>query len=85
MRFFKVNNIEMYSTYNEGKSVVAERFIRTLENKIRKHMSALLKYAYFDALHDIVNKYRNTVYKTIKMKRIDVTSDSSAEYNEDLI
>ena len=82
-RFLKINNIEMYSTYNEGKSVVAERFIRTLENKIRKHMTALSKYAYFDVLHDIVNKYSNTVYKTIKMKQIDVTSDSSAEYNED--
>ena len=83
MRFFKVNKIEMYSAYNEGKSVVPERFITTLENKIRKHMTALSKYAYFDVLHDIVDKYSNTVYKTIKMKRIDVTSDSSAEYNED--
>ena len=73
----------MYSAYNEGKSVVPERFITTLENKIRKHMTALSKYAYFDVLHDIVDKYSNTVYKTIKMKRIDVTSDSSAEYNED--
>ena len=37
--FLKINNIEMYSTYNEGKSVVAERFIRTLKNKIFKHMT----------------------------------------------
>ena len=35
-RFLKINNIDMYSTYNEGKSVVAERFIRTLKNKIFK-------------------------------------------------
>ena len=41
--FLKINNIEMYSTYNEGKSVVAERFIRTLKNKIFKHMTAILK------------------------------------------
>ena len=82
MRFFIVNNIEMYSTYNEGKSVVAEKFIRTLKNKIRKHMAAVSKYAYFDVLHYIVNKYSNTVHRTIKMKPIDVTSDSSAEYNE---
>ena len=73
----------MYSTYNEGKSVVAERFIRTLKNKIFKHMTAVSKNVYFDVLDDIVNKYNNTVHKTIKMKPIDVTSDSYAEYNED--
>ena len=76
-------NIEIYSRYNEGKSVVAERFIRTLENKIFKHMTAVSKNVYFDALDDIVNKYNNTVHRTIKMKPIDVTSDSYAEYNED--
>ena len=73
----------MYSTYNEGKSVVAERFIRTLKNKIFKHMTAVSKNVYFDVLDDIVNKYYNTVQITIKMKPIDVTSDSYAEYNED--
>ena len=41
--FLKINNIKMYSTYNEGKSVVAERFIRTLKNKIFKHMTAISK------------------------------------------
>ena len=73
----------MYSTYNEGKSVVAERFIRTLKNKIFKHMTAVSKNVYFDVLDDIVNKYNNTVHRSIKMKPIDVTSDSYAEYNED--
>ena len=73
----------MYSTYNEGKSVFAERFIRTLKNKIFKHMTAISKNVYFDVLDDIVNKYNNTVHRTIKMKPIDVTSDSYAEYNED--
>ena len=73
----------MYSTYNEGKSVVAERFIRTLKNKIFKHMTAISKNVYFDVLDDIVNKYNNTVHRTIKMKPIDVTSDSYTEYNED--
>ena len=73
----------MYSTYNEGKSVVAERFIRTLKNKIFKHMTVISKNVYFDALDDIVNKYINTVHRTIKMKPIDVTSNSYAEYNED--
>ena len=46
----------MYSTYNEGKSVVAERFIRTLKNKIFKHMAAVSKNVYFDVLDDIVKK-----------------------------
>ena len=73
----------MYSTYNDGKSVVAERFIRTLKNKIFKHMTAVSKNVYFDVLDDIVNKYNNTVHRTIKMKPIDVTGDSYAEYNED--
>ena len=56
----------MYSTYNEGKSVVTERFIKTLKKKIFKHMAAVSKYAYFDVLDDIV-KYNNTVRRTIKM------------------
>ena len=79
----KINNIEMYSTYNEGKSVVAERFIRTLKNKIFKHMTAISKNVYFDVLDDIVNKHSNAVHGTIKMKPIDVTDDSFAKYNKD--
>ena len=73
----------MYSTYNEGKSVVAERFIRTLQNTIFKHMSTISKNVYIDVLNDIVNKYNNTIHRTIKMKAIDVTGDSYVEYNED--
>ena len=73
----------MYSTYNEGKYAVVERFIRTLKNKILKHMAAFLKNVYFDVLDDVVNKYNNTVHRTIKRKPIDVRSDSYAEYNED--
>ena len=73
----------MYSTYNEAKSLVAEIFIRTLKSKVFKHMTAVSKNVYFDVLDDIVNKYNNTVHRTIKMKPIDVTSDSYAEYNED--
>ena len=72
----------MYSTYNEGKSVVAERFIRTLKSKIFKHMTVISKNVYFDVLDDIVNKYNITVCRSIKMKPSDVTSDSYAEYNE---
>ena len=46
-------------------------------------MTALPKNIYFDASDDIVNKYNNTVYRTIKLKPLDVTSDSYAEYNKD--
>ena len=82
-RFLKINNIEMYSTYNEGKYVFAERFIRTLKNKIFKHMAAVSRNVYFDVLDIIVDKYNNTVYRSIKMKPMDVTSNFYAEYNED--
>ena len=81
--FLKIDNIEMYSTYNEEKFVVAERFIRTLKNKIIKHMTDISKNVYFDAVDDFVNKYNNTFHKAIKMKPIGVTDDSYAEYNED--
>ena len=64
-----MKNIEIYSTYNEGKSV--ERFIKILKNKIFKHMKAISKNVYIDVLDDIVNKYNNTVHKTIKMKPIE--------------
>ena len=73
----------MYSTYNEGKSVVAERFIRTLKNKIYKHMTANSKNVYFNVLNDIVGKYNNAYHRTIKMKPTDIKSDSFAEYNEE--
>ena len=57
----------MYSTHNEGKSVVAERFIGTLRNKIYKYMTSVPKIAYIDKLDDIVNKYNNKYHSTIKM------------------
>ena len=63
--FLKINNIEIYSTYNEEKSVVTERFIRTLKKKIFKHMKAVSKNVYFDVLDKIVNKYNNTVHRII--------------------
>ena len=65
--FLKISNIEMYSKNNEKKSVVAERFIRTLKNKIFSDMSAISKNVYFDVSDDIVEKCNNTVHKTIKM------------------
>ena len=71
-KWLKDNDIEMYSIHNEGKSVVAERFIRTLKNKIYKYMTAISKNVYIDKLDDIVNEYNNTYHRTIKMKPVDV-------------
>ena len=83
------NNIIMYSTYNEGKSLVAERFIRTLKNKLYKHMTATGKNVYYDVLDDVVNKYNNTWHNSIKMKPIDVKYDNNKvdinEHNEKVL
>ena len=68
------NAIEMYSAHNEGKSIVAERFIRILKNKISKYMTSLSKNVHIGKLDNIVSIYNNTYYKTIKMKPVDVKS-----------
>ena len=73
----------MYSTYNEGKSVVAERFIETLKNKLYKYMTAVSKDVYYDALDHIVKKYNNTYHSTIKVKPKDVKKDNITEYVEE--
>ena len=65
----------MYSTHNEGKSVVAERFISTLKSKIYKYMTSILKNVYINKLDDIVNEYNNK-YRTNKMKPIDVKDNT---------
>ena len=70
----------MYSTFNEGKSVVAERFIRTLKNRLYKHMTATGKNVYYDVLDDVVNEYNNTKHNTIKMKPKDVKIDNKIVY-----
>ena len=62
----------MYSMHHEGKSVIAERFIRTSKNKIYKYMTSVSKNVYIDKLDDIVHKYNNTYHNTIKMKPVDV-------------
>ena len=79
------NDIEIYSTYNEGKSVIAERFIRTLKNKLYKHMTAIGKNVYYNVLDDVVSKYNNTKHSTIAMKPIDVKNNKRVyidEHNE---
>ena len=70
------NDIVMYSTHNEGKSIVAERFIRTLKSKIYKYMTSVSKNVYIDKLDDIVDEYNNTYHTTIKMKSIDVKDNT---------
>ena len=75
----------MNSTHNEGKSVVVERFIRILKNKIYKYMISISENVYINKLDDIVNKYNNTYHNTIKMKPVDgkpsTYIDSSKEIN----
>ena len=66
----------MYSTNNEGKSVIAERFIRTLKNKIYKYMTSISKNVYIDKLDDIVKKYNNTYHQSIKMKPVDIKDNT---------
>ena len=76
----------MYSTNNEGKSVISERFIKTLKYKTYKYMTKVSINVYIDKLDDIVNKYNNTYHSTIKMKPVDVKSntyiDSSKKIND---
>ena len=74
----------MYSTNNEGKSVIVERFIRTLKNKIYKYMTSVSKNVYIDKRDDIVKKYNNTYHTSIKMKPADVKDniDFKKEVND---
>ena len=83
-KWLKDNDIEMYSMHSEGKSVVAERFIRTLKNKIYKYMTAISKNVYIDKLDDIVNEYNNTYHRTIKMKPVDVKDNTYIDFEKEL-
>ena len=78
----KKTKIEMYSTHNDGKSVVAKRFIETLKNKIYKYMNLISKNVYIDKL-DVVNKYNNTYHRTIKMEPIDVNLNICIDFNKE--
>ena len=69
---------------NEGKSVVAERFVRTLKTKIYKYMSSVLKNVYIDKLDDIVGEYNNTYHRTIKMKPVDVKNNTYIEFKKEV-
>ena len=78
------NDIEMYSPHNEGKSAVAERFIRTIKNKICKHMTSISKNVYIDKLDDIVNEDNNTKQRTTKMKPIDVKDNTYIDFGKEV-
>ena len=73
----------MYSTYNKGTSVLAERFFRTLKSKTYKYMTSISKNDYIDKLDDIVNEYNNTYHTTIKMKHIDVKDNTYINTNKE--
>ena len=77
------NDIEIYSTHNEGKSDVSERFIRTLKNKIYKYMTSTSKNVHIDKLDDMVNKYNNTYHRIIKMKPVDVKPSSFIDFDKE--
>ena len=83
-KWLQDNNIIMHSTKNEGKSVVAERFIRTLKGKIYKYMTSISKNVYTDKLNAIVNKYNNTYHTTIKMKPIDIKDNTYINTNKEI-
>ena len=83
-KWLKDNDIEMYLIHNEGKSVVAERFIRTLKTKIYKYMTSISKNVYIDKLDDIVNEYNNTYHRTIKMKPVDVKDNTYIDFKKEV-
>ena len=83
-KWLKYNDIEMYLIHNEGKSVVAERFIRTLKNKIYKYMAAISKNVYIDKLDDIVNGYNNSYHRTITIKPVDVNDNTYTDFEKEV-
>ena len=74
----------MYLIHNEGKSIVAEKFIRTLKTKIYKYMTSIWKNMYIDKLDDIVNEYNNTYHRTIKMKPVDVKDNTYIDFKKEV-
>ena len=83
-KWLQDNDIVMYSTNNEGKSVVAEKFIRKLKSKIYKCMTSVSKNVYINKLNAIVNKYNNTYHTTIKMKPIDIKDNTYINTNKEI-
>ena len=80
----KGNDIEMYSIHNEGKSVIADRFIRTLKTNIYNYMTLWCLNVYINELDDIVGEYNNTYNRTIKMKPVDVKDDTYIDFKKEV-
>ena len=76
------DDMERYSTCDEGKSVVAERFIRTLKSKIYKYVTLISKNVCIDKLYEIVNKYGNTYHSTIKIRLVNEKSSTYIDFNK---
>ena len=74
----------MHSVYNEEKPIIAERLIRTLKNNIYKYMTSISKNVYIDELDNIVKKYNNTYHRKIKMKPVDVMSNTYIESSKEI-
>ena len=83
-KWLQDNDIVIYSTNNKEKSVVAERFIRTIKNKICKYMTSISKNVYIDKLDDIVKKYNNTYHTSIKMKPVDVKGNTYIDFKKEV-
>ena len=81
-KWLKDNDIEMYSIHNEGKSVVAKLFIRTLKTKIYKYMTSVSKNIYINELNHIVGEYNNTYHRTIKIKPVDVKDNTYVDFKK---
>ena len=82
-KWSKDNDIEIYLIHNEGKSVVAKRFIRALKSKIYQYVTSLSKYVYINKLYDIVSEYNHTYHRTIKMKPIDVKDNRYIDFKKE--
>ena len=83
-KWLRDNDIVMYSTHNEGKPVIVERFIKTLKSKIYKYMTSISENVYIDKLDDIVDEYNNTYHTTIKMKPIDVKDNTHINTSKEI-
>ena len=81
-KWLKDNDIEMYSIHNEGNSVAAERFIRTLKTKMYKCMTSVSKNVYIDKLDYIIDEYNNTYHRTVKMKPVDVKDNTYIDFEK---
>ena len=83
-KWLKDNDIEMYPTNNERKSVIPEKSIRTLKTKIYKYMTSTSKNVYIDKLNDIAKKYNNAYHTTIKMKPINVKDKTYIDFKKEV-